>query len=217
MDNSIIIRQLNIQAYELVAMAMHWFTDRRDYNSTDEIWLVQHPQVFTQGHNGKVEHILMPGNIPIIQSNRGGQVTFHGPGQQVMYVMLNLRRRKISARDLIKLLEQTVVATLDQFAITAKVKPGAPGVYVGDDKICSLGLRIRNGCSFHGLALNIKMDLLPFLRINPCGYAGMKMTQVYDLVPNIRVDEVAQVLIQECLARLGDRCITYQSWDLSDY
>ncbi|UVK77234.1 MAG: lipoyl(octanoyl) transferase [Sodalis sp. Fle] len=199
----LIIRQLGLQPYEQVSLEMHRFTDRRTFTSADEIWLVQHQQVFTQGYAGKAEHLLMPGDIPVVQSDRGGQVTFHGPGQQVMYVMLDLRRRKLMVHDLVTLLEQTVVDTLSHFAIDAHTRVNAPGVYVGDNKICSLGLRIRKGCSFHGLALNIAMDLTPFLCINPCGYAGLRMTQVSDLTPGTRLDEVAPILVAKFLALLG--------------
>ena len=142
------------------------FTDSRDDTTPDEIWLVEHLPVFTQGR-GKAEHLLMTGDIPVIQSDRGGQVTYHGPGQQVMYVLLNLKRRKLGVRELVTLLEQTVVNTLAEYGIDAHPRADAPGVYVGEMKICSLGLRIRKGCSFHGLALNINMDLTPFQRINP--------------------------------------------------
>lgn len=217
MSNILIIRHLNLQPYEQVSLAMDRLTNHRDINSADEIWLVQHPQVFTQGQNGKAEHILMPGCIPVIHSNRGGQVTFHGPGQQVMYVMLDLHRRKLSVRELVTLLEQTVVATLARLNISAYSRSNAPGVYVGNNKICSLGLRIRKGCSLHGLALNIAMDLSPFLSINPCGYAGMRMTQVCDLIPSYGVHNVTPILIQECLALLGDISVIYKQWKFSDY
>lgn len=182
-QNTILIRHLGLQPYEPVSLAMHQFTDTRDETTPDEIWLVEHNPVFTQGQAGKAEHLLATGDIPVIQSDRGGQVTYHGPGQQVMYVLLNLKRRKLGVRELVTLLEQCVVNTLATLDIDAHARPDAPGVYVGEDKICSLGLRIRKGCSFHGLALNINMDLTPFLRINPCGYAGMKMTQVKQFRP----------------------------------
>ena len=166
-QDKILVRQLGLQPYEPISQAMHEFTDTRDDSTLDEIWLVEHYPVFTQGQAGKAEHILMPGDIPVIQSDRGGQVTYHGPGQQVMYVLLNLKRRKLGVRELVTLLEQTVVNTLAELGIEAHPRADAPGVYVGEKKICSLGLRIRRGCSFHGLALNVNMDLSPFLRINP--------------------------------------------------
>ena len=173
--STVIIRQLGTKHYEPVWQAMQRFTDERDQNTQDEIWLVEHPPVFTQGQAGKAEHILMPGDIPVVQVDRGGQVTYHGPGQQVIYLLLNLKRRKLGVRHLVTAMENAVVGLLANYEITAYPKPDAPGVYVDEKKVCSLGLRIRNGCSFHGLALNVNMDLSPFQRINPCGYAGMEM------------------------------------------
>ncbi|AIR02359.1 lipoyl(octanoyl) transferase LipB [Pluralibacter gergoviae] len=202
--NTIIVRQLGVQPYEPVSQAMHEFTDQRDENTPDELWLVEHPPVFTQGQAGKAEHLLMPGDIPVVQSDRGGQVTYHGPGQQVMYVLLNLKRRRLGVRELVTLLEQTVVDTLGEYGIDAHPRADAPGVYVGEKKICSLGLRIRKGCSFHGLALNIDMDLTPFLRINPCGYAGMEMTQMRALVAGVKTETVSPVLVSAFLALLNN-------------
>ncbi|WP_374256675.1 lipoyl(octanoyl) transferase LipB [Yokenella regensburgei] len=205
MDHAkILIRQLGLQPYEPVSQAMHDFTDNRDESTLDEIWLVEHLPVFTQGQAGKAEHVLAAGDIPLIQSDRGGQVTYHGPGQQVMYVLLNLKRRKLGVRELVTLLEQTVVNTLAEYQIAAHPRADAPGVYVGDDKICSLGLRIRKGCSFHGLALNIAMDLTPFLRINPCGYAGMQMVQMLQWKPDASVENIAPVLVSNFLALLNN-------------
>lgn len=153
---------------------------------------------------GKAEHLLMTGDIPVIQSDRGGQVTYHGPGQQVMYVLLNLKRRKLGVRELVTLLEQTVVNTLAEYGIDAHPRADAPGVYVGEMKICSLGLRIRKGCSFHGLALNINMDLTPFQRINPCGYAGMEMTQMRQWVDTATPENIRPVLLKKFLALLNN-------------
>lgn len=183
---------------------MHDFTDMRDDTTPDEIWLVEHLPVFTQGRAGKAEHLLMTGDIPVIQSDRGGQVTYHGPGQQVMYVLLNLKRRKLGVRELVTLLEQTVVNTLAEYGIDAHPRADAPGVYVGEMKICSLGLRIRKGCSFHGLALNINMDLTPFQRINPCGYAGMEMTQMRQWVDTATPENIRPVLLKKFLALLNN-------------
>jgi len=188
---------------------MHDFTDMRDETTPDEIWLVEHLPVFTQGQAGKAEHLLMTGDIPVIQSDRGGQVTYHGPGQQVMYVLLNLKRRKLGVRELVTLLEQTVVNTLAEYGIDAHPRADAPGVYVGKMKICSLGLRIRKGCSFHGLALNINMDLTPFQRINPCGYAGMEMTQVRQWVDTATPDNIRPVLLKNFLALLNNPAYEY--------
>lgn len=202
-DRSVIIRQLGLAPYQTVSDAMHQFTEQRTSETCDEIWLVEHPRVFTQGQAGKAEHVLAPGDIPVIQSDRGGQVTYHGPGQQVMYVMLDLKRNKIGVRELVTALENTVVNTLAHFNITAYPRPDAPGVYVNGNKICSLGLRIRQGCSFHGLALNIDMDLEPFNRINPCGYSELKMTQVSDLAPKVSLFDVQPVLIGQFCDTLG--------------
>ena len=203
-QDKILVRHLGLQPYEPVSQAMHDFTDSRDDSTPVEIWLVEHLPVFTQGQAGKAEHLLMTGDIPVIQSDRGGQVTYHGPGQQVMYVMLNLKRRKLGVRELVTLLEQTVVNTLAEYGIDAHPRADAPGVYVGEMKICSLGLRIRKGCSFHGLALNINMDLAPFQRINPCGYAGMEMTQVRHWVETATPETIRPVLLKNVLALLNN-------------
>ena len=181
---------------------MHHYTDQRDDQSRVEIGLVEHPPVFTQGQAGKAEHLLMPGDIPVVQSDRGGQVTYHGPGQQVMYVLIDVKRRKLGVRQLVTFLEETVIATLAEFGVSARARADAPGVYVGEEKICSLGLRIRKGCSFHGLALNVAMDLSPFLRINPCGYAGMSMTQLKDFQPEVTTEQVRVPLVS-AFARLS--------------
>lgn len=203
-EDKILVRHLGLQPYEPVSQAMHDFTDMRDDTTPDEIWLVEHLPVFTQGRAGKAEHLLMTGDIPVIQSDRGGQVTYHGPGQQVMYVLLNLKRRKLGVRELVTLLEQTVVNTLAEYGIDAHPRADAPGVYVGEMKICSLGLRIRKGCSFHGLALNINMDLTPFQRINPCGYAGMEMTQMRQWVDTATPENIRPVLLKKFLALLNN-------------
>ena len=203
-QDKILVRNLGLQPYEPVSQAMHDFTDSRDDSTPDEIWLVEHLPVFTQGQAGKAEHLLMTGDIPVIQSDRGGQVTYHGPGQQVMYVLLNLKRRKLGVRELVTLLEQTVVNTLAEYGIDAHPRADAPGVYVGEMKICSLGLRIRKGCSFHGLALNINMDLAPFQRINPCGYAGMEMTQMRQWVETATPEHIRPVLLKQMLALLNN-------------
>lgn len=203
-QDKILVRHLGLQPYEPVSQAMHDFTDSRDDSTPDEIWLVEHLPVFTQGQAGKAEHLLMTGDIPVIQSDRGGQVTYHGPGQQVMYVLLNLKRRKLGVRELVTLLEQTVVNTLAEYGIDAHPRADAPGVYVGEMKICSLGLRIRKGCSFHGLALNINMDLAPFQRINPCGYAGMEMTQMRQWDETATPEHIRPVLLKQMLALLNN-------------
>lgn len=208
-QDTILIRKLSQLPYSLVSDAMHEFTERRTEQTTDEIWLVEHAAVFTQGQAGKAEHILVAGDIPVIQSDRGGQVTYHGPGQQIIYVLIDLKRRKLGVRELVTLLEKTVVNTLQDYQIDAYPRADAPGVYVDGKKICSLGLRIRKGCSFHGLALNVQMDLRPFLRINPCGYAGLEMTQVSDLQPGCTISDIQPHLIDHLLALLGNPSYTY--------
>ncbi len=193
---------------------MHHYTDQRDSLSRDEIWLVEHPAVFTQGQAGKAEHLLMPGDIPVVQSDRGGQVTYHGPGQQVMYVLIDIKRRKLGVRQLVTALEETVIATLAGFGVNARARADAPGVYVGEQKICSLGLRIRKGCSFHGLALNVAMDLAPFSRINPCGYAGMSMTQLQQFQPDIRLEQVQAPLVDAFARLTGYENVEWSEEDL---
>jgi lipoyl(octanoyl) transferase len=202
----LIVRNLGLVDYLPTLEAMRGFTAERDEQTADEIWLLQHPRVFTQGQAGKAEHLLAPGDIPVIQVERGGQVTYHGPGQLVAYLMINLRRQKLGVRELVTAMEQALVDVLASYGIEAAPKADAPGVYVDGDKIASLGLRVRNGCSFHGLALNVDMDMAPFLRINPCGYAGLKMIQLRDLLPTPpSLDEVAERLELALRERLGYR------------
>lgn len=195
---------------------MHHYTDQRNAESRDEVWLVEHYPVFTQGQAGKAEHLLMPGDIPVVQSDRGGQVTYHGPGQQVMYVLIDVKRRKTGVRQLVTALEETVIAVLARFDVPARARPDAPGVYVGDEKICSLGLRIRKGCSFHGLALNVAMDLSPFLRINPCGYAGMNMTQLQHFRPEVTLADVQPLLAETFAQQLGYQQVEWHPVKTSD-
>ncbi|WP_373387244.1 lipoyl(octanoyl) transferase LipB [Pseudomonas alcaligenes] len=202
----LVVRHLGLAEYLPTLEAMRRFTAERDESTPDEIWLLQHPRVFTQGQAGKAEHLLAPGDIPVIQVERGGQVTYHGPGQLVAYLMLNLRRQKLGVRELVTAMENALVDVLASYGIEAAPKADAPGVYVAGDKIASLGLRVRNGCSFHGLALNVDMDMTPFLRINPCGYAGLKMVQLRDLLETPpALDEVAQRLEHALRERLGYR------------
>ncbi|WP_417661997.1 lipoyl(octanoyl) transferase LipB [Pseudomonas sp.] len=195
-------RELGRVAYEPTWHAMQRFTDSRGPETPDEIWLLEHPPVFTQGQAGKAEHVLFPGDIPVVQVDRGGQVTYHGPGQLIAYLMLDVRRSKLGVRDLVTRIEQSLLALLASYGVAAYTKSDAPGVYVGDAKIASLGLRIRNGRSFHGLALNTDMDLSPFQRINPCGYAGMAMTQLADLVDT-------PIEFSEVSARLRDQLVKH--------
>ena len=203
LTDSVIIRQLGRQSYEPIWAAMKAFTDERDDTTEDEIWLVEHDPVFTQGQAGKAEHILMPGDIPVVQVDRGGQVTYHGPGQQVIYLLINIRRRKLGVRHLVTAMEDAVVGLMAKYGVTAYPKPDAPGVYVDEKKICSLGLRIRHGCSFHGLALNVNMDLSPFQRINPCGYAGMEMIDTASLNGPDSISVAGEVLTDLLLEALS--------------
>ncbi|MEZ8258896.1 lipoyl(octanoyl) transferase LipB [Vibrio cyclitrophicus] len=203
MQNKLIVKKLGRQDYEPVWKAMHKFTDERTEEDVDQIWLVEHNPVFTQGQAGKAEHVLNAGDIPVIQSDRGGQVTYHGPGQLVAYFLINIRRKKFGVRDLVTHIENLVINTLKAYNIDSSARPDAPGVYVDGKKICSLGLRIRRGCSFHGLALNVDMDLSPFLRINPCGYQGMEMAQISQLGGPSELENVEQQLIQELVELLG--------------
>ncbi|EGH01888.1 MULTISPECIES: lipoyl(octanoyl) transferase LipB [Pseudomonas syringae group genomosp. 2] len=195
-------RDLGLIDYETAWHAMQRFTDGRGSEAADEVWLVQHPPVFTQGQSGKAEHLLLPGNIPVVQVDRGGQVTYHGPGQLVAYLMLDVRRLGFGVRDLVTRIENTLIALLADYGVKAAAKADAPGVYVDGAKIASLGLRIRNGCSFHGLALNVDMDLEPFRRINPCGYAGLAMTQLSDQAGQIEFSEVSARLRAQLVKHL---------------
>lgn len=196
-------RELGQVDYQPTWHAMQRFTDSRDANTPDEIWLLEHCPVFTQGQAGKAEHLLFPGDIPVVQVDRGGQVTYHGPGQLVAYLLLDVRRSGIGVRELVNRIERSLIDTLASYGVTANAKPDAPGVYVDGAKIASLGLRIRNGRSFHGLALNVDMDLQPFQRINPCGYAGMAMTQLADLVAGpIDISEVGARLREQLVKHL---------------
>ncbi|MGL5287539.1 lipoyl(octanoyl) transferase [Aeromonas sp. RU39B] len=204
----LIVRHLGRRPYLAVWDAMKAFTDQRSGDTPDEFWLVEHDPVFTQGQAGKAEHLINPGDIPVVQSDRGGQITYHGPGQLVLYVLVDVRRSHLSVRELVSALENAIIATLAKWNIESYAKPDAPGVYVNGAKIASLGLRIRKGCSFHGLALNINMDLAPFLRINPCGYAGMAMTQASALGGPQSVSDAAPVLVAELASRIGYHTIT---------
>ncbi|WP_077338125.1 lipoyl(octanoyl) transferase LipB [Pseudocolwellia agarivorans] len=211
MNDSLIVRQLNQTDYTTVWHAMQSFTDNRNDETLDEIWLVEHPAVFTQGQAGKEEHILSTSNIPIVKVDRGGQVTYHGPGQQVLYVLINLRRRKMGVRNLVTLIENAIIGSLNDYGITAVAKPDAPGVYIDNKKVASLGLRVRKGCSFHGLALNVNMDLSPFLLINPCGYAGLEMVQTSTLNGPKNVLEAGESLVKHISTLLNSNTIVYKT------
>lgn len=172
------IRRLGLMDYEPVWRAMQTFTDNRDKNTPDEIWLVEHPPVFTQGQTGRAEHVLAPGDIPVIQVDRGGQVTYHGPGQIVAYTLIDIIRLGMGVRELVRGIEDAILTVLGGYGVEAQRLAGAPGIYVEGVKVASLGLRVRKGKSFHGLALNVDMDLEPFQRINPCGFEGMQVTNL---------------------------------------
>lgn len=197
---------LGRQPYLPVWQAMRSLTDQRDADTPDQFWLVEHDPVFTQGQAGKPEHILMPGEIPVVQTDRGGQVTYHGPGQVVLYPLLDVRRTQLGVRTLVTALEDAVIEVLASYGVTARSRPDAPGVYVGGDageaKIASLGLRIRRGASFHGVALNVDGDLTPFSYINPCGYAGMPMTRLADWVTLPNDHQVGEQLAKALAAKL---------------
>ncbi|HEX5352808.1 MAG TPA: lipoyl(octanoyl) transferase LipB [Rhodanobacteraceae bacterium] len=199
----ILIRHLGRQAYEPVWRAMQAFTDTRGPDTPDELWLVEHDPVFTLGQAGKPEHVLAAGDIPVLHVDRGGQVTYHGPGQIVAYPMLDLRRLRLGVRELVRRIEQAIIDTLAEWNIHGLRRDTAPGVYVGESKIAALGLRIRRGCTFHGLAFNIAMDLEPFRRINPCGYADLQVTQMLDLGGPSRLADVEDMLIVELGRQFG--------------
>ncbi|WP_184507892.1 lipoyl(octanoyl) transferase LipB [Rhodanobacter sp. ANJX3] len=197
------VRRLGRQPYEPVWRAMSAFTDKRVADTVDELWVLEHDPVFTLGQAGKMEHVLVPGDIPVVPVDRGGQVTYHGPGQIVAYPLIDLRRVGVSVRELVNKIEQSIIDTLAHWNITAARLDGAPGVYVGPAKIAALGLRVRRGCSFHGLALDVNMDLEPFQRINPCGYKGLEVTQMVDWGGPTRLADVEEVLIGEFCRQFG--------------
>ncbi len=186
------IHYLGTQDYNDVWLKMKEFTIQRHIETPDELWLLQHHPVYTQGQAGKAEHILNSNSIKVVQSDRGGQVTYHGPGQLVAYVLMDIRRRNLGIRTLVCQLEKALVSVLAQYKIDANIRSGAPGVYVQEKKIASIGLRVKNGCTYHGIALNVDMDLTPFLGINPCGFAKMEMTQMSHFIPTISLEEVSQ-------------------------
>jgi lipoyl(octanoyl) transferase len=197
------IRRLGRQPYEPVWQAMRAFTDARGPGTRDELWLLEHDPVFTLGQAGKLEHVLAPGDIPVLPVDRGGQVTYHGPGQLVAYPLLDLRRLGLGVRELVRRIEQSLIDTLGHWAIDAGRVDGAPGVYVAGAKVAALGLRVRRGCTFHGLAFNVAMDLEPFGRITPCGYKGLAVTQVLDLGGPSQLAQVEDVLVEEFCRQFG--------------
>jgi lipoyl(octanoyl) transferase len=201
-EQALKIRQLGQQDYQLTWAAIKAFSLQRDNNTDDEVWFVEHPAVFTQGVSGKPEHILVDNDIPLVQSDRGGQITYHGPGQLVMYVLFDLRRLGIGIRTLVDILENVTIAGLKQYGLTAVARQEAPGVYLDDKKIASLGLRVKKGCSYHGLSININMDLTPFSYINPCGYQGLEVTQLSAYGVKCQLNDVAAMLLHELKAQL---------------
>lgn len=203
MNRNLLIRMLPKVEYSESWQKMQDFTINRDQNTADELWLLQHPPVYTQGQAGKAEHVLNPGQIPIVQTDRGGQITYHGPGQLVAYVLFDLRRLDIGIRRLVENLESAVIRTLEEYGVSAAGRRDAPGVYVERSKICSIGLRVKKGCSYHGIAFNIDMDLTPFQGINPCGFQGLEVTQVKDFVPTISQTELESKFIQHITQIFG--------------
>ncbi len=202
MRNRLFLRRLGLADYEPVWREMQAFTDSRDGQTADQLWLVQHPPVFTQGQAGKAEHVLAPGDIPVIQVDRGGQVTYHGPGQIVAYPLVDIRRKGLGVREFVNRIEESIIRVLSLYGVEGQRIEGAPGIYVDGNKVASLGLRVRRGCTFHGLAFNIDMDLEPFQRINPCGYAGLQVTQLSDLAA-VSFEQAEQQLVESLAQQLG--------------
>jgi lipoyl(octanoyl) transferase len=203
MNNELIVRDLGRRDYESVWQAMQDFTKGRDDSTVDELWFVEHPPVYTQGVSGKAEHVLDAHGIPVVQSNRGGQVTYHGPGQIVAYVLFDLRRRKMGVRDLVSRLENAVIGLLNTYGVASAARKDAPGVYVDGAKVAALGLRVSQGCSYHGLALNVDMDLTPFQWINPCGYRELQVTRLRDLGIDDSLPEIKAKLLDILAADMG--------------
>jgi|SRR6185295_5792143 len=203
-ENSVIVNFLGKKDYAITWQAMQEFTHQRHAETIDEIWILEHPPIFTQGQNGKPEHILNPGNIPVIKVDRGGQVTYHGPGQLVVYTLIDIQRKKWNVRQLVNHLEHSIVDLLvEEYQLPATTQCKAPGVYIDKSKICSIGLRIRRGSAFHGFALNVQMDLDPFSRINPCGFPHLKMTQLSQFFISVDIETVAQKLVGYLMHHLG--------------
>jgi lipoyl(octanoyl) transferase len=196
------IRNLGLQDYDITWQAMQRFTHERATDTNDELWIVEHPSIYTLGLNGKREHLLTIGNIPVINSDRGGQVTYHGPGQIIIYVLLDIKRLNLGIHQLVKILEQSMISVLAQHDISGLSRIDAPGVYVNDQKIGSIGLRIKKNCSYHGLSLNNNMDLRPFDHINTCGYSGLEVTQLSDLGVTVSSKELADSVTQAITAAL---------------
>lgn len=200
----LLVRSMGVQDYQPIWQQMRDFTDQRNDENADECWLLEHQPVFTLGQAGKDSHILTRSDIPIVHCDRGGQITYHGPGQLMMYWLVNLKRKNIGVRDFVTVMEQAIIQLLADYGITAHLEEGAPGVYVNHQKIASLGLRVRKGCTYHGLALNVCADLSPFQQINPCGYQGLQMVNLQDLVePKVSVKSIAEQLLTIFSQQLG--------------
>jgi len=206
---TITVRRYGLSDYQDVWQAMQGFTQERDAQTADEIWLLQHPPVFTLGLNGKQEHVLDIGDIPLVAVDRGGQVTYHGPGQLLIYLLIDLKRLGLGIRELVSIMEQATIDLLATYGLSANSRKDAPGVYVNGAKIAALGLRVKRGCSYHGLALNVDMDLEPFSRINPCGYAGMAVTQIKNVAGVDDMDAIEHALLEHICRRLG--CTSYHA------
>lgn len=202
-SNKLIVRDLGLQDFSTVWQAMQDFTANRDDTTADELWCLQHPAIFTMGLNGKKEHLLNINDIPVVNIDRGGQVTYHGPGQLIIYTLIDLKRLNIGVKDLVRYIEESIIQLLQNYDIDATRKENAPGVYVDGKKIAALGLRIKRNKSYHGLSLNIDMDLSPFQQINPCGYAGLDVTQVHDLKPDIDSAKIKTQLLNNLSKLLG--------------
>lgn len=200
---TVTIKHLGVVDYEATWHAMQAFTAQRGAETNDEIWLLQHPPVYTQGLAGKPEHLLTKPAIPVVKTDRGGQITYHGPGQIIAYVLFDLKRKGIGVKELVKRIEQSLIDVLQSYGIAAQRKLGAPGVYVKGAKIAALGLRVKNGCSYHGLALNVAMDLTPYGAINPCGYAGMEVTDLATLGVRVSINDVMTTLSQHLVTQLS--------------
>ena len=211
----LVVKRLGLANYECVWLQMKQFTEERSAATHDELWLVEHYPIFTLGQAGKKEHLLAPGDIPIVRTDRGGQVTYHGPGQLIAYLLFDLKRLNITVRDLVSGIEESIINLLSEYGIDSEVRKGAPGVYVAERKIAALGLRIRKGCSFHGLSLNIDMDLEPFARIKPCGFEGLEVVQLSQLGVTDNLEKIAGRLAGQISQSFGYDSIEFAGAELN--
>jgi lipoyl(octanoyl) transferase len=215
-SNELVIKHMGLQEYGPMLQQLKQFTHNRTTQTPDEIWLLQHLPVFTQGQAGKAEHLLNPANIPVVQSDRGGQITYHGPGQLIVYCLIDIQRKNLNTRQFVTLLEDCVIELLALYGIVARGDRDAPGVYIDKAKICSIGLRVRHGRTYHGLSLNVDMDLDPFKRINPCGYAGMQVVQLRDYVPGITLEIVSQQILAILYSKLYSKPFGFRATSICD-